>query len=282
MSRRRALADESIKLRPLLGALRPEDCKLHCAVWNGTSHPIEEMARSFEDWTWWNRYRADKDHFNRPFVFSVAQSLDGPDLWLFGGVFEVLARRDEPHAFSYDVAYRPDLLPGLTQRLLIRFRLAGRQRRRVFATCVDEMSVAAILREPYAGKAFPGLDSIRLSLRELDAIVQQGRLDWRGPLETIKGIYAIHDRVTGQAYVGSASGEVGVWARWCQYVDSLHGGNRALVELVGQKGRQYASDELEISLLEFFTPRVPDEHVWQRESWWKDTLLTRVHGLNRN
>lgn len=272
----------AISLRTLLGDLRPGDCKLHCAVWNGEEHPIEVMARSFEEWTWWNRYRADNNHFNRPLIFSMAQSLEGPDLWLFGGVFEVLARRDKPHAFSYDVTHRTDLLPGLTQRLMVQFALAGRQRRRVFETCVDEMAVAAILPEPYAGQASPGLDSICITLRDLDIVVQQGRLDWRGPLEAIKGIYVIHDRATGQAYVGSASGDIGVWSRWGQYVESLHGGNRALVELVGSKGSDYARENLVISLLEFFPARVPDDHVWQRESWWKETLMTRTFGLNRN
>lgn len=162
----------AIPLRALLADLRPGDCKLHCAVWNGEEHPIEVMAGSFERWTWWNSYRADNNHFNRPLIFSMAQSLEGPDLWLFGGVFEVLARRDKPHAFSYDVKHRTDLLPGLTQRLMVQFALAGRQRRRVFETCVDEMAVAAILPEPYAGQAFPGLDSIRITLRDLDIAVQ--------------------------------------------------------------------------------------------------------------
>lgn len=48
------MSDQPIPLRTLLGELRPGDCKLHCAVWNGEEHPIEVMARYSEEWTWLN------------------------------------------------------------------------------------------------------------------------------------------------------------------------------------------------------------------------------------
>jgi hypothetical protein len=80
--------------------------------------------------------------------------------------------------------------------------------------------------------------------------------------------------------VGSACGDTGIWARMCQYVDSLHGGNVALRELVGQKGPDYARDNLRFALLEFWSMRASDEDVLKRESYWKDVLLSRKFGLN--
>lgn len=49
----------------------------------------------------------------------------------------------------------------------------------------------------------------------------------QGSHSDMKGVYVIHDPETGKPYVGSACGDIGIWARLCQYVDPLHGGNRA-------------------------------------------------------
>ena len=39
----------------------------------------------------------------------------------------------------------------------------------------------------------------------------------------VKDIYAIHDRVIGKSYVGSATTENGgMWARWGRYVAAGH------------------------------------------------------------
>ena len=51
----------AILLRSLIGDLDPADCKLHCAVWNGHDHPIDVLARSWEDWVGWNRWRGPRD-----------------------------------------------------------------------------------------------------------------------------------------------------------------------------------------------------------------------------
>src|SRR4051812_18343629 len=141
-----AILNQSIPLRWLLGELEPSECKLHCAVWNGEDHPVDVIARSWEAWTDWNRWRGEKNDFNRRFIFSMAQSHDSPFVWLFGGVFEVTARRPKPHALSYDVEHRVDLLPGFTRRLKIGFRRpSGRNVRLRFESYVDAMQVAEVL-----------------------------------------------------------------------------------------------------------------------------------------
>lgn len=65
-------------------------------------------------------------------------------------------------------------------------------------------------------------------------------------------------------------------------MDSLHGGNVALKELVGQQGPAYARTNLRFALLEFWSMRTSDEHVLSRESYWKDVLMSRQFGLNKN
>ena len=273
----------AIPLNDFLGDLDPAECKLHCAVWNREEQPIDVLARSWEDeWVGWNSWRPTKDEFNRRFIFSLAQMVyDHPTHWLFGGVFEVVGRRPEPRTFSYDVEWREDFLGAYVKRLQLGFELPGRNIRLKMEKYLSEMSVVAILPEPYAGEPFPGLDGINHTLSQLDVVFDRKRADWRYALEPMKGVYVIHDRATGKAYVGSACGDTGIWERWGNYVDSLHGGNALLRELVGSKGESYARENLVFALLEYW-PKAPDALVVKREEYWKQVLLSRKFGLNKN
>lgn len=262
--------------------LDPAACKLHCAVFNGERHPIDVLANDPEEWRRWNSWRGHHDDFNRQLVFSLAQDRHDPSLWLFGGVWEVVGRRPEPKAHSYDVVLRDDLLGPFVRRLSIRLRLAGRQRRRNMESCLDEMSVASIAEEAFTGDPFPGHDRINHSLGELQVVVKQGRPDWRVALEHMKGVYVIHDQVTGARYVGSASGDTGIWQRWSTYAATLHGNNVGLEELVRAEGEEYFRTNMKFALLEFWSMRTDDDHVLQRESYWKDVLHARSLGHNRN
>lgn len=275
-------ADE-IPLRDLLGDLDPASSKLHCAVWNGENQPVDVLARSWDEWLGWNSWRSNRNDFNRRYIFSMAQTRESPSVWLFGGVFEVVGRRPQPEAFSYDIEFCGELLAGYLRRLKIEYQRPGRASRGlIFESALDAMTVAEVLPAPYAGEPFPGHDSINHTLGELEVVFRQNRSDWRGALEHMKGVYVIHDRASGKPYVGSAYGEVGVWARWGQYVDSLHGGNIDLRALVQREGDQYVRDNLVFALLEFWSMRTPDDYIFKREAYWKHVLLSREFGHNMN
>jgi hypothetical protein len=272
----------AIPLRSLLGDLDPAECKLHCAVWNGQDHPIDVLTRSWDEWVRWSRWRPARDEFNRQFIFTLARHRHPQSHWLFGGVFEVVGRRQTPGEGSYDIRLREDLMGAFIKRLVVQFKPPGRAVRLNMETHLDQIEVLAVLEQPYAGEAFPGHDQINHTLGVLEVAVKQEWHDWRGALQHMKGVYVIHDVETGKPYVGSAYGDTGIWARLCEYVDSLHGGNVALRELVGQKGPDYARANLRFALLEFWSMRTDDEHVLARESYWKDVLLSRKFGNNRN
>jgi hypothetical protein len=267
----------AIPLSDLLGELEPRQCKLHSAVWSGHNHPIDVIARSWDEWVGWQRHRGQKDDFNRPFIFSLAQTHGNPNHWLFGGVFEVVER----HPSSYDVKLRQDLLGGYLKRLTVFFRRpGGRNVRLRMERWVGEMRVVSVLPEQYAGEPFPGHARIEHPLSQLEVIVKEQRPDWRGALAPLKGVYVIHDRATGKPYVGSAYGATGIWARWASYVESLHGGNKELRELVGNKGPEYARENLVFALLEAWPMTTEDSYVIAREMYWQRVLLSREFGLN--
>jgi hypothetical protein len=274
---------EAIPVAALLGpAIDPTECKLHCAVYNGEHHPIDVLSNDWPEWVGWNSWRGTKNDFNRQFVFSLAQDRHDPNLWLFGGVFEVLARRETPHARSYDVVLREDILGPFIRRLFVRLTLTGRQRRRNMEACLDAMTVDSILPEQHTGDPFPGHDRINHSLADIQLVVRQSRPDWRIALENMKGVYVIHDRLTGEPYVGSAYGDTGIWQRWSYYAETLHGGNVNLRALVEREGVDYARQNLTFALLEFWSMRTEDQHVIDRETYWKQVLFSRAHGYNAN
>jgi hypothetical protein len=271
-----------IPLRNLVPDLDPPQYKLHCAVWNGEENPLDVFNRSWEDWVMWNRWRPARDDFNRRYIFSLMQVYSEPNRWLFGGAFEVIGRGTKPHSFAYAIELREDVLPGCIGRLKVTYRPLGRAIRLRLENALDQIEVAEILQAPYAGEPFPGHGSINHSLRQLDVIYAQEKADWRGALEFMKGVYVIHDCTSGKGYVGSAYGDTGIWTRWKQYVDSLHGGNINLRALVDKEGDEYVRDNLIFALLEFWPMRTPDDYVLEREAYWKRVLLSREFGHNGN
>ena len=78
----------------------------------------------------------------------------------FGGVFEVLARRNKPSAHSYKIELREDLMGPFIKRLWVKFRPPGRAIRLNMETHLDQIEVVSILELPYAGEPFPGHDQI--------------------------------------------------------------------------------------------------------------------------
>jgi hypothetical protein len=274
----------SIPLRSVLGDLDPKQCKLHLATSDGRDQPLNVLSQYWDWWLGWNSYFPGKDEFNRRYIVSFAQVYYEPQRWLFGGVFEKKELRELADGGRiYDIEFRDDILPGFLKRLKVSYKLAARRVRWNMETLVDQIYVAEILPAEYEGAPFPGLGSINLPLAELQEIVRLQRSDWRGPLENVKGVYVIHDRATGKPYVGSAYGDVGLWARWSQYAATVHGGNKELRELVAREGAAYATRNLTFALLEWMVGTASDDEARRREGHWKDVLMSRQpFGLNAN
>jgi hypothetical protein len=270
----------AIPLRSLIGDLDPKISKLHCAVWNGEDHPIDVLTRSWDEWVESSRWRPARDEFNRPYIFAMARDRNDPSHWLFGGVFEVLERHNKPYAHSYKIALREDLMGPFIKRLWVEFRPPGRAIRLNMETHLDQINVVSILELPYAGEPFPGHDRINHSLGVLETAVTQDWNDWRGALQYMKGVYVIHDQETGQAYVGSACGDTGIWSRLRgrlparQQRRSPRTGRTERASLCAQESSLRAAGVL-------VHANCGRRGPGPRELW-KDVLLSRKFGLNKN
>jgi len=270
---------KEIKLQDILRIENLNDYKVHCAMKNelGTQ-PLDVFARNREEWHGWNSYKGKKDEFNRQYIFSLMNFYHEQNIWLFGGIYEVIGIEND----SYKIKLTDDAAEYVG-RLKIRFELTGRNARRLLEGCYSDFIVTEVLKESYSGQSFSGYESIDLSFEQLEIIIKNERPDWRGALQNIKGVYLITDKLLGKRYVGSAYGEVGIWARWQCYIDNGHGHNAELKELIKEKKMDYAKQNFKFTLLEYRPMKVQDQVIIDRETFWKEALLSRGDwGYNKN
>ena len=268
----------TIMLKEVFPIKNLSDYKVHFAKWNRKNQPLDVFTKDRREWQSWQESRPARDAFNRPLIFALASFYHEPATWLFGGIFKVLNRYED----RYEVELT-NVGAGFVGRLKLRSPYNYRAVRVNMESQYDAFEVVEILAEPYTGRPFPGYEDIDISFEEIETLVRNLRPDWKAALESIKGVYLLTDTNTGKRYVGSACGELGIWSRWCSYVDTGHGGNVELRALVINANLDYCRANFRFALLEHRPFRAADELILGREAFWKQLLLTRGdQGLNRN
>lgn len=257
--------------------LTPEASKVHLASWNGDANPLQVY---FEGWfDTWQSYQS-KLNFSKPFVISLIQ-LPERDRWLFVGAHAVVnvAWDDERQEHKYETV-PVQACSELAGRLVVSHARTGRQAYLLGSSCADRLAVHALLPEAMQFEEFPGFKKVDLEWPDLAIICRHNTTSWRTALSNVAGVYLISDPTDGKLYVGSATGEGGIWGRWSQYVDG-HGNNVELFQLVGRQGLERAR-VFRFSILEIADVHASQAEILERESHWKRVLLTRTHGYNAN
>lgn len=256
----------------------PERSKIHLATWNGTENPLEVyFAGDFNDWQQWQT----KKNFEREFVVSLI-ALPERNQWLLAGVFRALGNKriEDNGLYQYQ-------LESLSQfdefagRLVVEFSRTMRQSYLNAESWYERILLSEIRREKLSIGEFPGYRKVDLSRAELEVVVSHSLESWRTALSNVSGIYLISDRSSGKLYVGSASGEGGIWQRWTQYVSTGHGGNVELRALIKDGGLERVQP-FRYSVLEITDIHASEDDVLTRESHWKNILMSRDYGLNAN
>lgn len=203
------------------------------------------------------------------------------DETLFVGIYQVkgqhLLERDtpKPHMDGMDMAgscniYDLELdsrLSDLIGRLLIDWGLGDR----AWIQRADRQNKTVMeLRTAFKEPDFPGFLSFVTSLSKINDLPKS----WITTLESSRGIYLLTCPKTKEQYVGSATGEGGLWRRWQDYAKSGDGGNIAL------KSRDHS--DYQISILEVAGTALTQEDIIRMEGLWKAKLQSREMGLNRN
>lgn len=258
--------------------ISPTNSKIHLANWNGEENPLDVyFMGEFEEWQRWQTRR----NFERKFVISLI-SMPRLDHWLFAGVH--ISKKpewyDDSKLYKYDLI-EDKLCHELNGRLIVSFRRPGRQSYLNSENWASQILVNEILPEKLFIGEFPGYKAINLTHDELKLIVRQSLESWRTALSNVAGVYLISDTLSGKLYIGSASGEGGIWQRWVDYANDGHGGNVELRKILGESDINRVKS-FQYSVLEIADIHASHDDIIKRESHWKNILMTRKYGLNAN
>jgi hypothetical protein len=258
--------------------LKHENCKIHLAVWNGEDKPVDVfLAGHFEEWQRWQ----SKRNFERKYIVSLIQ-LPGVDRWLFAGCYRSLGSKYlEKQKYNYYSTEEVAETSPISGRLIVQFKRTGRQSYLLAENWAQDMMVAELLPRRMVVREFSGFHQSLISKEKLDIVVAQQVASWKSALSSVSGVYLITDTLSGKLYVGSATGEQGLWQRWADYAETGHGGNIELIKLLAEKGHDYAKN-FQYAVLEIADNHADRNAVIAREHYWKDVLCSKRHGLNAN
>lgn len=260
--------------------LKPEDCKIHLAVWNGLQNPLDVyLAGKFEEWQCWQ----NKENFKRKYIISLVK-LEKENRWLFAGVHSSNGCKyiSNEKSFLYKTNEVPNFF-DLNGRLVINFERPGRQSYLNCERWADNLLVDELRSTKLIVEEFPGYLNVLVSKSKLDTIIKQELDSWKSALSNVAGVYLITDTSNGRHYVGSAYGKGGFWQRWKIYSNTGHGDNKILKLLLQQKGNNYSSN-FQFSILETADTNSGEYEIRDRESRWKNVICSREKfgGYNAN
>lgn len=186
-----------------------------------------------------------------------------------------------PQAFEtpgdyYELEYA-DILKEFENRLIIKWGDATRVWHQKGTT---EKEIVAI--QTSHNEKFVGYENVVLPYEKLKEVVEND-VDyklWHTALSNVKAVYLILDVKNGQQYVGSAYGNRGLLERWECYVDTFHGNNKLMREVICDHPDRYQF--FQFSILQIFSMSTPDDIIINAESLWKRKLGTKEYGMNAN
>lgn len=179
--------------------------------------------------------------------------------------------------FFYDL-HRDTRFDDLRHRIVVDWGRATR-------SWVQKPANKPVLRIEEPGRRLPPFgDYLEFSLpftqlKDLFA-AEDAHREWRSHLAAVAGVYLVLAESTGDLYVGSASGEGGIWGRWREYSATGHGGNKLLRDLIAADPAYPA--HFRFSVLHVLPKTMAREEVLRREAVYKQKLGSRATGLNSN
>jgi hypothetical protein len=200
-------------------------------------------------------------------VFVGLYRVDGVDTCPPGSV-DALLEEDTSGQFRYDLRLVADLA-DYQDMVVIDW---GPGKRSWIQRAANQAKPVVEITHQYEPR-FPGF---RVFTRPVDEVPSLPS-SWQQVLRAVKGVYLLVDTDSGQQYVGSAKGADSLLGRWLDYAGGGDGGDVGLKAAALPGRRHY-----QVSVLEVVDQSTPDETIEQIESHWKNKLLTRSFGLNRN
>jgi len=218
--------------------------------------------------------------------------------WLFVGAYNILEESSKTHTningitFNFANAFRISELDKYKDRLIVDWINKPQSFFYTDRNLIDNVKIDSILKEGYfeTSKEFPGFENLSLTYQALKTNINNPL--WRENLSNVYAVYVITDMKKGKLYVGSATGEEGVFGRFSTYLKDGYDKlelednkypNVKLKELVTKEGLQYIKDHFKYTILEIFPKNeIGKIKALTREVYFKEVLLTKVFGYNAN
>ena len=268
-----------VEIKDLFGDIKQEEYKAHFAI-GGKGRDNDMPLRAFIRNEFKEGQEDQKLHnFEKKYIFSLIYYKKGE--WMFAGIYEVISSKEVADRIRYETKLL-DKFEDLIGRLIIGYDKEFRQSYPHLTNVYEHFKLVEILRDRVSIEEFPGFENVKASFSDLKYIVKNEEKSWKAALSNIQGVYLISDSSRGKLYVGAAYGERAFWNRWVEYVISNGtGGNIELKELLEENGFNHASN-FTFSILEVHSKMTNKDFIIQREQYWKEVLLTREFGYNKN
>ncbi|MCC7307971.1 MAG: GIY-YIG nuclease family protein [Acidobacteria bacterium] len=267
----------TILLNEILNLPDLGNSKIRFVTSNGKDNPIaifkEDRKRLFE-WQFWNYKKGKSFRLNQVAIGLVR--IEG-DRWLLFDISRITKdlNRLSGVGYEYETLNEYEKYFG---RIIIHYKNRSQQMVRKAESVIHDCVVQQILEDTFDDDVFPGYENVNLSWADLKRVLTKSI--WKTALENQKGVYLITDKSNGQMYVGSAYGTTMLYGRWSSYVRTGHGGN---VELKRDEcDFNHIKEHFQYSILDIFKSTIDDDVIIKREQWWKNTLMTRKFGYNKN
>jgi hypothetical protein len=266
-----------ILLNDILNLENIKNTKIRFNQSNGIDDPIsifkdKEKRDKLMHWQFWNY--SDKRSFYEGQTAIGFIKVEG-DKWLLFDISRVTKDLNKFNAvgYEYEIIKEYDKYFG---RVIIEFKNKAQNMVRKAESVINDCKVIQVLEDTFDNDTFPGYENVNLSWQDLKRVMNKGI--WKTALENQKGVYLITDTNNGKMYVGSAYGANMLHGRLLQYIKNGDGGNVDLKKL----NFDYIKKYFRYSILDIYKSTIEDKVIIKRESWWKNTLLTKEFGYNKN
>lgn len=286
----------SIKLNDLLKIQDLSNVKIRLNLSNDTYNAIDKYYNDKESLLIGNFYNTGGKKWFREGETVIGLARISGYRWLLFDISKITKDHNRlgfPDAGLYDFYDHEPIkeYENLLGRVIVKFHKDNAYVILKAESSMDKFEVAEILPENLDQiDSFPDYKNVSVSYSELKNKLDKSK-EWQTALKCRKGVYVISDHQTGKLYVGSAYGKDGIYGRWKTYAESgfdkneQENGkypNKGLQEIVKSEGISYVQKNFHYAILETFTDDVADEYIIQRESYWKNVLLSRKFGYNAN
>lgn len=227
------------------------------------------------EYPYWAVFISEKDNHARLYaLYKVGNSVPDTASVVPAGFPHPEWFKGEKRYFSLE---RLDVLQEYEGRLVIDWGEAPRMWHQMGTTEKPIVAIQSAMQVP-----FPGYENVVLTYDQLKEMVENGTdyVLWHTALAAVNAVYLIVDTENGRQYVGSAYGAGGLLGRWRCYVDTLHGNNKLMRELICLHPDRY--HHFQFSILQILPQTATADEMIRTESLWKQKLRTIQFGMNGN